>query len=224
LAGSRDLTLEQGQLVAEFFGLASLETDYFILLLQIERAGTTKLKEYWGAKLAEVKKSSLQVEKRVHKDRILTDYEKSIFYSSWLYSAVRAYSSIGEGQTFDSMVQKFNVPRTKLTEIIQFLVNSGLCVEENGLIKAGPQRTHLELSSPFISKHHGNWRNKAIQKTESLSSEELMYTAPLSISKKDFLSFREECIALVKLLHERVKKTSPEEIACFNLDLYWIET
>jgi hypothetical protein len=41
------------------------------------------------------------------------------------------------------------------------------------------------------------WRVKALQRAELLTDEELMFTAPLSISEKDFAYLREEIVKLI---------------------------
>ncbi len=64
MAGSKDFTLEQAKKVAEYFVLPKFETDYFLLLVQIERAGTQDLKNYFREKRDEIKKESLKISKR----------------------------------------------------------------------------------------------------------------------------------------------------------------
>ena len=46
LRGSKDFTLEQAFKVAEFFALNRLDTDYFLTLVQLEKAGSHDLKGY----------------------------------------------------------------------------------------------------------------------------------------------------------------------------------
>lgn len=51
LSGLKDLTSEQGNELAIFFDLSELETEYFLCLIDIERAGTARLKSFLQAKL-----------------------------------------------------------------------------------------------------------------------------------------------------------------------------
>jgi hypothetical protein len=43
--GDRDLTVEQALSLCEFFGFIELEADYFVSLVERERAGTHQLKK-----------------------------------------------------------------------------------------------------------------------------------------------------------------------------------
>jgi uncharacterized protein (TIGR02147 family) len=222
VSGDKDFTIEQAQKVAEFLVLPKLETDYFILLVQIERAGTHALKRYFTEKLAEMKKESRKVSQRLKHDRKLTDLEKSVFYSSALYSAIHLYTSVDNGKTLEDIIEKFDISRARAQDIVQFLVASSLCTQENAIFKMGTQSTHVEKGSPFLIKHHSNWRIAAIQKSESLSDEELMFTANISLSQKDFAHLREILIKTIQSLGEKVKDSPAEEIANVNLDLFWI--
>jgi uncharacterized protein (TIGR02147 family) len=222
MSGSKDLSLEQAQSLTSYLGLTSLEADYFLLLVQKERAGTHELKKYFVQKIEEMQKNSLQISKRIKEHRQLSDYEKSVFYSSWFYSAMRLYSSVEDGKTVDEIAKRFNKTRTATLEILNFLKEVGLCIEEKGRYKMGTQHTHLESTSPLLKRHHSNWRLKAIEKTEGLSAEELMFTSPFSISKKDFGLLREEVLKLIKTSSQIIKESPAEEVACLNIDMFWL--
>ncbi|MGE3759736.1 MAG: TIGR02147 family protein [Pseudobdellovibrionaceae bacterium] len=222
-SGSKDLTLEQAQNMCEYLALSSLESDYFMLLVQIARAGSVKLKNYFRDKLELIKKESLQVAKRIAQDRVLTDYERSVFYSSWLYSGIRLYTSVGKGKTIDEIAERFDIPRARAVEALRFLASVGLCKEEEGRFKMGAQRTHLEKGSPFLIKHHTNWRIKSLERAESVSDDELMFTAPLSINKKDFARVREEIMGLIKKVSETIKDSEADDVGSLNIDLLWLK-
>ncbi|MGZ6442019.1 MAG: DUF4423 domain-containing protein, partial [Pseudobdellovibrionaceae bacterium] len=82
---------------------------------------------------------------------------------------------------------------------------------------------HLENKSPFIAKHHTNWRLKAIEATENLLDEELIYSANFTISRVDFVRLREEMVQLVQRFLTVVKDSPAEDIAQFNLDFFWLK-
>lgn len=223
LGARKNFTLEQGQILTEFLGLDSLAADYFLLLLQFEKAGTKKLKDYFKRKITQTLDSSLDIKNRVVVDRALTDQERAIFYSSWLYSAIRLYCSLDDGKTIDEVCERFSIERIKSLEILQFLVNAHLCTNEGGIYKLSSQKTHLEQGSLFLLRHYSNWRIKAIQRSENLGKKELMFTAPFSISFSDFEKIREEFLSIIQKLYATVGETTPQNIACVNIDLFWVK-
>ncbi len=102
-------------------------------------------------------------------------------------------------------------------------LNPAPTVEANGVFSSGPVATHLEKKSPLLVKHHTNWRLKAIQYAEQLSDQELMYSANISVSRKDFERIREELMTTIQKFIGIVKDSPAEDIAQFNLDFFWIK-
>ena len=224
LAGNKHFTPEQTQALTSYLGLSELEAEYFLFLVQSERAGSVALKQFWKTKLQSLREKSLHVANRVKISRTLSDSERALFYSSGLYSAIRLYTSTSEnGKSQEEIGRRFELTRAKTAEMVHFLLESGLCMEKNGKYFVGPQSTHLDASSPHLHRHHSNWRMRAIQQSEDLSSEELMYTAPVSLSKKDFQKLREEMVEFIKHFLDTVHASPAEEVACLNLDFFWVQ-
>lgn len=223
LAGDRYLTPEHAHALAEYLGLSSLEADYLFDLVQLDRAGNPSLKKYLKAKLSSLKAQSLKLVNRVDAKKIFSDEEKSIFYSSPLYSGVHLYSSTGtKGRTLDEIMQRFELTRAKASEVVRFLKEANLLVEKDGRFEMGVQSTHVPHGSPHLLKHHANWRIKAVQTSEVLTERELMYTSQVSISEKDFAALREEMTKFIKSFLDKVHASPAEEIACLNMDWFWI--
>ena len=218
LRGDKDFTVEQAHTIAEYFGINALETDYFMNLVQMNRAGTKPLKDFFKRQQAELKAKSLHLKNRVNVDRVLTTEESAKFYSSWIYSAIRVFCSIGNNKTKAEIGDHFQLKSLELNESVDFLLSAGLLkMNEQGYV-VGPQRTHAAFGTPFLKSHLNNWRTKALESAHSLTQEELMYSSCLSISKKDFTTLREKLAQTVKEVNETVKSTEPEEMVVFNLD------
>jgi uncharacterized protein (TIGR02147 family) len=222
LAGEKNFSPEQLQQVTAYLGMNELESEFSLFLLERERAGTKQYKDYWQKKIEETRKRSLNLSERVAKDVVLTDAQRAVFYSSWIYSAVRIFTSLGNGATTEQICDHLALPRKTALEVLAFLVEARLVIQEGGLYKTGPQRTHLEFGSPFLVRHHTNWRLRSIAQADFLSREELMFTGPLTISRADFAHIREELTHMIQSVSERVKHTSPEDIACLNIDWIWL--
>ena len=140
-----------------------------------------------------------------------------------LFSGIHVYCSTGKsGRTLDEIAKRFEISRAKTTEITRFLVEAGLCDENNNRFFTGSQGTHLEQGSPHLLKHHTNWRLRAIQSAENLNDDELMYTVNVSLSENDFHYLREEMVVFIKTFLDRVHPSPSEEIACLNIDWFRI--
>lgn len=223
LTGTKDFTEEQMLSVCEYLGIAKIEVKYLLALLQFERAGSKKLKEHCQEVVEQIRKQALQISERVPRDHQLSDIEKAVFYSSWIYSAVQLLSTLAEPMNFEQICQRLNLTPGKARDTLDFLIQIQMVIEKEGRFFPGSVATHIEKGSPFLIKHHANWRMKAIQAAENLTDEELMYSANISVSKKDFTRLREELMQVIERFVEVVKPSPAEDIAQFNLDFFWIK-
>jgi uncharacterized protein (TIGR02147 family) len=224
MSGTRDFSFEQAYSVSLYLGHTALETDYFSLLVQKHRAGTIELKKHLSEKIDSLKTEALRLSERISYEKKLSDQQRAIFYSSWIYSAVHLYTSIlEEGFSIDEIATRFDLSRSKVSEILQFLVSSGICQENSGRFKMGIKSTFVEKGSPHLLRHHSNWRIKAIQKSETLTNSELMYSGQFSLSREDFLLLREQFTEILKKANDIVKESKAEDLACLNLDWFWID-
>ena len=104
LTGNKDFSEEQMILVCEFLGLPPLESQYLLVSLQMERAGSQKLKDYFQGLRKEIRKKALQVVERVHQNRSLTEAEKAIFYSSWMYPTIHLLTTLDQKPRFEDSI------------------------------------------------------------------------------------------------------------------------
>jgi uncharacterized protein (TIGR02147 family) len=223
LMGTKELTQEQAIHLSDYLGLTGFETDYFMSLVHLSRSGNDALKKYWQRKISQQLDEHNKVARRVQPKKHLSESERSVFYSSPLYTAIRLYSSTADsGRSLDEISERFEISRQKAIEILQFLMEANLVNQEKSLYKMGAQSTHLEHGSPHLLKHHTNWRLRSIQSHEVLSPEELMYTAPVSISREDFKLLREELLKFIQAFLKKVHASPAEEVACLNIDWFWI--
>ncbi|MES2856084.1 MAG: TIGR02147 family protein [Bdellovibrionota bacterium] len=222
--GTRDFSSEQAIEVAEYLGLLELESDYFCLLVQLSRAGSAKLENKIKRQLAKVRVEAQHLKSRVVQDLELTEEARARFYSNWYYSGIRLASSIEGLNTVDALSNHFKLPRPRVREVLEFLVQYGLCTEKNGEYTMGGRRTHLESTSPLISRHHANWRIKAFENFEDLAPEEIFYTGPMAVSKEAMAEVRKDIANLIDRMVKTVGDSKSEELACLNIDFFKVES
>lgn len=201
-------------------GHSTLEKEYVFNLFHLSQSHNKKLRELLKKKGDEYKNKSLKISERVEKDRVLSEREKSILYSSWYYIAVWAYVSIGEGKSPEEVASYFTLPLKKVKEILGFLTETQICKVEKGRYKHFLNRTHIGKNSPHFRQHHNNWRIRSVQKLDFQSEEDLNFTAPLSLSVEDFFKIREEMMKLIQGVYKTVKDTEPEKVYCINIDFF----
>lgn len=216
----REFSMENAFKVTQFLELNSFETNYFLKMVEYAKAGSFELKEYLKNELSKLQEESKKLTHRYTDKNELSDEDKFTFYSDPLYSSIRMASSLPHLNTIEEISQYFHLPIERVNKMIDFLVSRKLCVVNEGKIQRGKQNTFIPADSPYIKLHHSNWRKMAIDKARDLSTNELMYTAPMTLSQKDFELVREN---LLKTIQETVKILGPSEdevMACLNIDFF----
>lgn len=220
LADAKIFSVDQGFKVAMYLGLKDAEVDFLMTIMEKERAASFETKKYFDEKLKTLKSEAKQLSKRLPSDRKFTEVEKSIFYSSWIYSAVRLFCSLSpKGKSLQEITDRFSIKRADASKILEFLCDSGLCIKKNNLYALGTQQTLLESTSAHIHRHRQNWRVKTLSQVETTQAEELVFSAPFSIGQKDFEALREELALFLEGFYKRVKTTEPDQLAILNIDL-----
>lgn len=220
--GENHLTPEQAVRIAEYLGLRPKEVQFFVLLVNLGRSGSESLRQIYQTQVSAERENNQQLSTRLQSERVLGNEEQAIFYTNWIYSAVRVVSSIDSFQTSDSIARRLNLPSEVVGKVIEFLLEVGLCIEKDGKIEPGAKSTYIEANSPLVPRHHGNWRVKAMERHPVLKSRtELSYTAPMSLAAADVIKVREILIGAIELTDKVVIPSACEKAFCLNID--WFE-
>jgi uncharacterized protein (TIGR02147 family) len=222
--GDKDLTPEQASLLASYLGLSEPEADYLLTLVSLARAGNDSLRKLLRKRARQLRESASEPAP-VEGDRPLSDHDKAIFYSNWFYSAIRQATFVPALDTADAIAAQFRLPRDVVRQVLEFLLSTGLCVRESGgpdkdRLRAGPRTTVLDSDSPFRSRHHSNWRLRAMEKIVRSAPHELFFTCPMSISAADALRIRDLLRSAIDQVDQVADHTRGERVACLNIDWF----
>jgi hypothetical protein len=183
-----------------------------------EVAGDAGLDRQLGQLRAQGKRISAQIPQ----SQILNDQKKALFYSNWHYSATRLLTSIPAYSSVGAIAERLRLPYKLVSEVVEFLLHTGLCVQKDGALEIGPSLTHLDADSPFVARHHANWRLKSLERHDHLDHDrELAYTGPMTLSRKDAQRVRSLALELVRNVVETAQPSSSEVLYCLNVD--WFE-
>ncbi|OQW46980.1 MAG: hypothetical protein A4S09_16175 [Proteobacteria bacterium SG_bin7] len=218
--GDRDLTIEQACELCEYFGLSDLEGQYFLGMVEYNRAGTHKLKKMIMKRLEEISEKSQDLKSRLKHEKYLSEEAKSTFYSNWYYSGIRLLSGVNGYNDVDRISEYFGLSLVTVRRVVDFLLQYGLCVDRDGKIAMGPSSTHLEASSPLVGRHHMNWRLLGIENMEGIDSSELFFTMPCSLDSKNLKLIRKELVDVIERITKLIDDAPSEELACLNIDLF----
>ncbi len=221
LKAEKTLTSDQTSDLVDFIGLNEIESDYFHLLLEHDRAGNHRYREKLRRKITSLQQQSRQIGKRVPRHKELTDEQRAIYYSSWLYTGVRNLSAVNGKNDIGALAEHLHVEPAVISRVLRFLIENGLCIEQKGRITYGPGSTHVDQDSPFVNKHHQNWRFQAIQKMENQNDKNLFFTSPMSLSDEAAEQIRKILPTVIQNIMKISAPSASERTACLNID--WFE-
>ena len=223
LKGDKNFSSEQALATANFLNLNQLETQYFLLLVQLDRAGTLKYKSYIKSELAKLKAQSEELVNRLQHEVRLTEEQRATFYSDWIYSAVRLATLLPNINSVAKIAAYYSLPEKKTKEIVDFLLQCGLLKQEKGELRIGPLSTHLDGKSPWIKAHHSNWRQQALNKISEGDASALHYSAPMTMSFADAEKIRELLIEAINNVDKILEPSPSEKLVCLNIDWFTVK-
>lgn len=225
LHGTANLTLEQAFKVNQFLGHEPVSAEYFLLLVQKDRAGTQELKKYFQQKLNELLSKRSEIAARIPKNRTISDLnELYYYYSSWYVGAIHVAISIPELQTPVALAKHFHLEDGVVREVLEFLVNTGLAKSDKGKFSIGPSHIHLERNSKFIQQLHSNWRMQALRSVEKNRDQDLHYSVAYTLSREDVEKIRQQILQVIEQNMNVVRPSKEEVLYCNTIDFFELKS
>lgn len=221
LSKSRHLSYDQAFEAAQYFALSLEETEFFLLQLQFHQAATVDYKLFIKNQMQKIEKNIGQISRRVPKDTDLSNDDKMTYYSSWKYSAIRNLCSLTQISDEADIGRYLRITDLEVRQCVGFLTKIGLLKRTKTGLTPVNKHLHEDRNSTFANQHHRNWRLRLLNSIDSADTKDIIYTAPVTLSKKSAEKIRE---ILLKQISEslRVIDQSPsEELWVLSID--WVK-
>jgi uncharacterized protein (TIGR02147 family) len=220
LTGMSHFSLEQADALQGLLEHGEEEANYFLLLVEFARAGTSSLSKHFERRIQKVLDQRVQLKHRFTDKRSLSTEDQAIYYSHWAYIAVHMAVLNPKFRTPGTIARYFDLSISKTSQILDFLSSVGLVKNESGVFAPGEVRIHLGHDSPMISKHHTNWRIQGVKSLERETPQELHYSGVISVSFANLPKVREVMIRALEEVRKIVKDSEDETVYCYSLDLF----
>lgn len=213
---------EHGLGLCEFWGFLENETDFFMLLLQKDRAGTMKLKNHIDKKLKEITKNEANLKERYKDTKELSEENKAIYYSNWIYSAVHILTSIEEFQSIEKLASRLEIAVSSVEKVLNILERMKLVSNEEGRWVYQKRKVHVPKTSPMAAFNNANWRQRGSLYSQQIDNENVHYTVVASLAQEDFLEIRQMILKFIDEKRKVITQSKQEDVACFTLDWFWV--
>lgn len=221
LKGRYDLSIEQAESLTRHLALNKEDCDYFILLVQKNKAGTHQLKTYFNNLLNEKIASRDLIKSRIKIEEKLSLEDQAIYYSSWLYSSVHMILTIPQFQKSpEKIAEYFSVSLFKIREVLEFLETRKLIQIDGSSIRVINNYIFINKDSPLFPHQQVFWRQKAIESIYKNKHDEIHFASIFSISESDIKKLREILLKSIEESTEIIKPSKEEKLFSICMDLF----
>lgn len=221
LSGEGEFSAEQAEKVGRFLKLGREQTEYFLMLVQFNRAGTPQLRSVYSAMLRQMREKTTPLRAKLDIREELSDQAKAKYYSTWIYQAIHVLLSVPGFQTPRAIAERLRLSLSQVEEVLSFLVAAGLAEKSKTHIYRQLRPVlHLDRASVFVNRHHTNWRLRAIHAVDQNSEDDLHYSAVASLSEEDYLKIKRLLSDALKASVEIVRDSKEEDVVGICMDFF----
>jgi len=217
LHGSVHLTEDQAYGVTIHLSLNEIESEFFVLLVRMERAGSKGLRNHLVAKIKQIQSDQKKLSKRLKTKKIAFEHQEQ-YYAAWYYSAIHMCLSIPEMQNKQSLLQYLLLDDDQLAKAIDLLLTMGLVEKSNKYFKTIEYNIHVPSNTPLHVSYNLVWRSFFSQRLQSNLENDIHYTAVHSLSRSDSQVLREMIMKFIEESREVVSLSDEETLVAITVD------
>lgn len=223
LNNNSHLSIEQADFANTFFMHSEKESQYFLLLVQEQRAGTVQLRRFLKKQIDDFLSVQLSYLSRHEIKDSLSPEAQAVYYSSWEYNAIHMAVTIPRLQTKDALMKAFMMPDKRFNKCMEFLLEQHLVKRSGNHYVPGTVENYLDKSSPFVRQLHLNTRAQALLSLDRERVEDAHYSAVLTMSLKDMVKVKKIINEALAEIVEVVKDSKEEQICGLSIDFFDFE-
>lgn len=221
LNGLYELSVEQGEKLSRHLALNKDETEYFLLLIQKDRAGTNSLKLFFKKLMQEKLEQRENIRNRMKIQNDLSLEDQAIYYSKWLYSAVHIILTIPQFQNSpDLIAEYFNEDLLVIRQILDFLESRQLIVLKQGKYSVENNFLFINKESPLFSHQQNFWRQKAIESIYKNDKNDIHFASIFTISESDIQKIKKILLKSIEETTEIIKPSKEEKLYAICMDFF----
>lgn len=208
LKNKSSFNLEQGFKLNSFFQHNPLAKEYFMVLIELDRAGTLELRNYFEEKRLQLIEKSKLIENQMSYDQ-LSEPEAIAYYSNWNHILIRNLIDIPEYKKTENLKKKLKLSDQDFEDALKFLVDKKLVYQDStGKLQQGHTRLHVKKNSPIAKFGNITTRLQTIKLLEKPNYNSINYSSNMTIQKTQFEEFKKKLVTLIADLNDHLEKDS----------------
>lgn len=218
--GDKQVSLEIASDICDYLHLNDEESEFFLLLVEHDKAGSYKLQNRLKKQIKDRQEKAKKLENRLKKETVLDEASRQIYYSNWVYPALRILVDIPSLNSIDKLSEHLQIPKNHLLKMIDFMIQKKLIVQKNNEFAMGPSTVYLPATDPLVSRHHQNWRNLSYQKMIIQNESNFFYTGLYSLSEETANEIRQQLPDFVEEILKKVRPSPSKTSRCLSIDFF----
>ncbi|MGK5082711.1 TIGR02147 family protein [Bdellovibrionota bacterium FG-1] len=214
------LTREQAWGLCSLFGFKDLESQYFMVLIDLARAGSKKYRENLESQRKMLKQRSEDLSERTTRKRIESEDFAMEYYSAWYWSAIHILVSIPGFQTVKSIAAKLFLDEKTVENSLKRLAVMKLVTQEKDRWCFRQESIHVPKDSPYVVFHHRNWRDRSVLSSQASDHEGIHYTMVQSVSRDVLPRVRQLFLDAIEQANRIAGPSAPQELVAINCDIF----
>jgi len=218
IGGRVHLSLEHAYAMSEFLEFSELETEYFIFLVEAERAGNVRLKKYFESRLDNIRRQNNEAKasEAVPEQRLPRPEDESFYFENWYRPVLHLLILTGNYHDTRTLSLRVGLPEEKVEKDLVLLEGHGFINRSKGAWKSEIRKIHVSANSPVVERYHSYWRAKATLSQKQ--THELRYSGVHVISKADVLELRSFIHEFLMSFRKKAEDSAEETLVSLSLD------
>lgn len=219
IAGTSDLTMEQAASLCDIWLLDKTESEYFLTLVNLERAGSEVLRSRLLQMLDSIRKSNDGMPK-VELKGVEMDFANAYdYFSFWLLPTIRSALEVEELRDIPALAKRLGQAPEVIENGLNKLASMNL-VRKSTTGWEVVEGTFLARNTRLHGSYHSAIRNKAAEVMLAGDTDGRYFTAVFCLKQKDYLQVKEKIYNLVKDVESLAGAPGNEEVVAFTLDFF----
>jgi len=216
-----DFSHEQAIAFCRFALFNEFEAEYFVNLLDRDRAGTTETRDYFQRKITKMKNERTNLARRYNNKVKLSLEDKLKYYETWIPQAIHILCQIEGYGNMESISSALNLSLEQTKSTLDLLKNIGLVKLEGNQYHSIVDSIHLEKGSPLHAKFLANWRFKSMEDlNRNPEGKGITYSSVMSLSKEVADQIKNLIVQHLDVTRDLVMPSESEELYVYNIDYY----
>ncbi len=219
LNGSAHITPDQASALCDFWNYDPIQSELFMALVNLERAGTESLKKRLKLKIEELRAIPTEDFTEITVKNVTLSYDQGIrYFGHWYTSTVHALLSLKTMRNKNAIANHLNLPLRMVQNALDQLVDMGLIKEEEGEWVCTKEKIRMTDSRELLFIYHKAMRERAGHIAAQSDGAGIHYTGYWPMTKARFIELREAFHNILHNFQKEPEDPASDEVVLVCLD------